>query len=159
VKLPQMRMHMECTHLTTRKAKCPGAWWGCLPQSVSPCPWSLAWHTVISGPRRRTLPPPGWLPTWLCWQQKKPIHVVLAGLEVTQLALLLSPVADRHAPPRPHIEGSALAAGVVTRHLAEYFLIRKARALLTCSDQPLTCLRRPLASTVVRWRLPRSSLS
>jgi hypothetical protein len=41
----------------------------------------------------------------------------------------------------------------------ECFLIRKAHALLTCSGWALNWLCRPSTSTVVRWRLPRSSLN
>jgi len=41
----------------------------------------------------------------------------------------------------------------------DLFLIRKAYDLLTCSDWSLNWFCRPSTSTVVRWRLPRSSLS
>jgi hypothetical protein len=47
----------------------------------------------------------------------------------------------------------------ILRRGHESFLIRKAHMSLTCSDWSLNCLCRPSTSTIVRWRLPRSSLN
>ena len=64
------------------------------------------------------------------------------------------PLLSAHIRPR-----ASTSTVIVTQPVCDLFLTRKDRVLLTCSNCSLNSLCRPSRSTVVRWRLPRSSLS